>query len=179
MQEVLQSSCFIWKEPWNQSLMTLFWLQVTFENHFQSNWNLFHVDKANWAGGRWVCLWKWSLWRVLFKHEWAPDSREDNTRELIITTEYNNTVVGLKSPSRCCHVRSNKMLHVSVARVVISRIPFSAVFVGFLWMTLGHSVNYMCQISGISTQSTWNLCVPGTTFQGAKWFIQPAVVCLF
>lgn len=108
------------------------------ENHVQSNSNLFHVDKASRDGGRRICLWKLSRRGVLFKHEWASDSREDNTRGLIITTEYNNGVVALKSPSRgvildlikCCVNRFPGLLLIAI--------PFAAAFVGLAASMIPH-----------------------------------------
>lgn len=115
-------------------------------NHVQSNWNLFHVDKATRDGGRCICLWKWSQWGALFKHEWASDSRKDNTRGLIITAEYNNSVVGLKSPSRGVILDLIKCGMYRLPGLLLKATHHGVGGIGFplrSWMTLGHSVNHV------------------------------------
>lgn len=112
-------------------------------NHVQSSRNLFHVDQASRDSGRCICLWKLSRWRPLFKHQWASNSREDNKRSLIITTEYNNAVVGLKSPSRGVMSNLIKCCMYRLPGLLLTATPFTTVFLlvwiphrdpGWLWV---------------------------------------------
>lgn len=121
MQQVLQSSPFIWREPWNQSLVDcMSCLKIVFKAIET------FVDKAR---GRCICLWTLSRWGVLFKHEWASDNGEDNTRGLIITIESNNSVVGL-DPSRGVILDLMKSSMYGLLGLLLIVIPFSAVLVG-------------------------------------------------
>lgn len=122
--------CFIWREPWNQSLGTWAGCASCRKIIVQSNWNLFHVDQANRDGGGCFSLWTLSRRGALFKHEWASDSRQENTRGLIITAEYNNSVVGLKSPSRGVTLDLIKCCMYRLPGLLLIAIPFSAAFAG-------------------------------------------------
>ncbi len=97
----------------------------------------FMFMKATEAVGDPFSPWTHSRRGVLFKHEWTSDSREDNTRRLKITTEYNYSVMGLKSPSGGVILDLMKSMYRLPALVLIAT-PSFFVLVGLVSCGIPH-----------------------------------------